>query len=411
MFRRFRCFLLVMVAVVVASLQLGGCGDDGATATNSVGVVAFSGGWMSIIDTATQTVSEPFLAVELDSSSGGLFDVVITPDRKTALISNFGDDKVLLVDISKLSAPVVLGSVTMSFFAEDIALTPDGRFALVSDGGLSPKIAVIDVRNAALVEEYTSPDINPDPDITSYDTYFNAIAVAADGKTVLTVDYFSGKVNTLTINDVGHLAFVGSIDVTDGGILHPVNVTIAPNGKTALVAVTSSDPDSTDTLLAADYMRFPVLEITAPGVVVLKNFVPTTARIDACQSIVFNGVNTKAYALCTQEDPDITDSILPNNAIVELDVDSSSAVSDSGYTTEVDFVCTSQLFGVDTLAFDRYNRYLYVSNMTLSGAMSHLQVVDVRKRTVIKTIDFADVEMPPGGGVTIPAIPVGVYIR
>ncbi|MHC1696609.1 MAG: hypothetical protein AB9919_00795 [Geobacteraceae bacterium] len=103
--------------------------------------------------------------------------------------------------------------------------------------------------------------------------------------------------------------------------------------------------------------------------------------------------------------------MLPNNAIVELNVDGTGAVSDSGYTTVVDFIGTSQLFGVDTLAFDRYNNYLYVSNMTLSRAKSHLQVVNVQNRTVVKTIDFADVEMPPGGGVTLPALPTGVYVR
>ncbi|MHC1696615.1 MAG: YncE family protein [Geobacteraceae bacterium] len=412
MIRRFKYFFLAMVAA--AGLLLGGCGDDDAVVeipSNSVGVVAFSNGWMGIIDTATQTVSGPFLAGELGNSGGGLLDVVITPDYKTALISNFGDTEVFIVDISKLSAPVALGSVTLSFFAEDMALTPDGRFALVSDGGFSPRIAVIDVKNAVLVEEYTSPDLDPDPVNTSYDTYFNSIAVAADGKTVLAADYFTGKVHTLTINDAGHLTFVGSIDVTNGGTLRPVNVTIAPNGKTALVAVVASDPDITDTLLPADHMRFPVLEITAPGVVVLKSFVATTVRIIACQSIVFNSGSSKAYVLCNQEDPDTTDAVLPNNAIIELSVDGTGAVSDSGYTTVVDFIGTSQLFGVDTLAFDRYNNYLYVSNMTLSGAKSHLQVVDVQNRTVVKTIDFADVEMPPGGGVTMPALPTGVYIR
>lgn len=405
---RFRYFFLAMVAV--AGLLLGGCGDDDAV-VDGVGVVALTNGWLGIIDTATQTVSGPFLAGELGSSGGGLFDVVITPDRKTALISNFGDAKVFIVDISELSAPVVLGSVTLSFFAEDIALTPDGLFALVADGGFSPKIAVIDVKNAVLVEEYTSPDLDPDPVNTSYETFFNAIDVAADGKTVLAADYFTGKVHTLTLNDAGHLTFVGSVDVTNGGTLRPVNVTIAPNGNTALVAVVASDPDTTDTLLPADYMRFPVLEITAPGVVVLKSFVATTVRINACQSIVFNSVSNKAYALCVQEDPDTTDAVFPNNAIVELNVAVFGGVSDSGYTTEVDFIGTSQLFGVDTLAFDHYNNYLYVSNMTLSGAKSHLQVVDVKQRTVVKTIDFADVEMPPGGGVTELALPTGAYIR
>lgn len=406
--RSFRYFVLAVVAV--AGLLLGGCGNDDTVEIPSQGVVAFNGGWMGLIDMGTMTVSGPFLAGQLGTSGGGLFDVVITPDRRTALITNFGDSKVFIVNISNRFAPYVVGSVTTSFFAEDIAITPDSRFALMSDGGFSPRIAVIDVNKAALVEEYTSPDLDPDPNNTNYDAYFNAIDVAADGKTVLAADYFSGMVHTLTINNAGHLTFVGTIDVTNGDTLRPVNVTIAPNGKTAVVAVVASDPDTNDTVLTADYMRFPVLKITAPGVVALKNFVATTARINACQSIVFNEDSTKAYALCNQEDPDTNDLVLPNNAIVELNADRTSTVSDSGFITEVDFIGSSQLFGVDTLALDRFNRYLYVSNMTLSGAKSHLQVVDVTKHTVVKTIDFADVEMPPGGGVTEPARPTGVYI-
>jgi len=386
-----------------------GCGNDDNVVvlpSSGVGVVAFSGGWIGILDARTQTVSTPFLIGELGSAGGGLFDVVITPNRKTALVSNFGDSAVFFIDIRDRTAPSVLGSVTLSFFAEDMALTPDGRYALVTDGGFSPKIAVIDVENRVLVEEYASPDINPDPLIEEYYS-FQAVAMAADGKTVLAVDYFGGKVNTLTIDEDGHLTYVGNIDVSNGGTFHPVNISISPNGKTAIVAghATSADPLI---IPYADNMRFPVLEITAPGVVTLNNYVVVAPRLTASQSIIFNPSGTKAYANCVQEDLDTMDLIIPNNVIVELNVEEPGLVSYSGNFTEVDFVGTSQLFGVDTLAIDLTGRYLHVSNMTLSGALAELQVLDVKTGTVVKTISFDDVVV---GGLPEPALPTGLFIR
>lgn len=396
--RGIKRFLLAMTAI--ASLLIGGCGSDNdilVFPTYSVGVVSFSNGWIGMIDGSTQTVSAPFLVGEIGSAGGQSLDVVVTPDRKKALISNFGDSTVHIIDISRPSAPGVVGSVTLSFLAEDIALTPNGRYALVTDGGFSPKIAVIDVETGVLAEEYTDAGGNS----------FQAVAVAADGQTVLTIDYFSGAANTLTIDAAGHLTFVGSIDISNGGTFHPVNVSISPDGKTAIVAGPAS---ATDPVRPADNMRFPVLGITAPGVVELRSFVVTAARINASQSIVFNAAGTKAYALCVQEDPDLTDLIVPTNTIVELNVVGPGAVSDSGFTVDVDFVGTSQLFGVDTLAMDHAG-YLYVSNQTVSGAKAHLQIVNVNTHAVVKTIDFADVEVPPASGIFEPALPTGLFIR
>lgn len=381
--RGFRHFLLAMVAA--AGLLLGGCGDDNETfviPSDGVGVVAFNSGWIGIINTATMKVSAPFLVGELGSAGGGSLDVVVTPDRSTALVSNFGDSTIYFVSLRSLTGPRVVGSVALSFFAEDIALTPDGRYALVTDGGFSPTIAVIDVRNRALVEVYTDAGGNS----------FQAVAVAADGQTVITVDYFGAAVNTLTIDDLGHLTYVGAIDVSDGGAFMPVNVSISPDGTTALVAGTSTN------------MTYPVLEITAPGVVALNGSWFSPYGMTASQSIVFNPQGTKAYALCTQDGS-------PHNAVVELNVTGPGEVIDAGIAMEVQFSAASQLFGVDTLAIDRSGSHLYVSNMSTSGAQRHLEVLDLKTRSTEKVIEFADVEVPPTSGTFVPAIPTGLFIR
>lgn len=385
----------LMGALVIAGFMLlsTGCGGDDNNfylPSNGVGIVAFSNGWVGFINTLTKTVSTPFLAGELGAAGNGVLDVVITPDRKTALVSTFGTSTISFVS---MSSKTLLGTVTLSFSAEDIALTPDGKYALVTDGGFTNKIAVIDVENRTLVEEYTSPDLNPDPTIEEYNN-FQAVTVAADGETVLTVDYFVGQLHVFTLSDTGNLTFVETLDVSNGGTLYPVNVSISPDGQTALVSSVGADETA---------HRFPVLQITAPGVVQLNGYVDVGLSLQACQSIVFHSSGTYAYAYCTQLDP--------ANMIVRLAVTAPGEVSASADFAEVGFSETSQLFGVDTIALDRANKYLYISNMGTSLSVNQMQVFNVITGTVEKTITFDDVEMPPGSATFEGAYPAGVFIR
>ena len=98
----------------------------------------------------------PWLAGQLGSYGGGLFDVVITPDGKTAIVSNFGDSKIFFIDISGgfNAAPVLLTpkGVRIGFFAEDMAITPDGKYVLVTDGGFSARVAVVDIAGRYLLK-------------------------------------------------------------------------------------------------------------------------------------------------------------------------------------------------------------------------------------------------------------------
>jgi DNA-binding beta-propeller fold protein YncE len=93
------------------------------------------------------------LVGELGPAGAGLFDAVMTPDGNTALVSSFGSDNVYIFDLTDPTAPGSPDNVTLGFFPEDIAITPDGLFAVVTDGGFSPSIAVIDIANRVLVEK------------------------------------------------------------------------------------------------------------------------------------------------------------------------------------------------------------------------------------------------------------------
>ena len=393
--RQCRVSLVLMSLLVFSTAFIfSGCGSDTSRVVrDNLGVVVLSNGWIGIIDGETQTVTAPLLTGELGSSGGGVFDVVISPDGKTTLVSNFGDGMITFIDTSDPAIPVVIGTVTLSFFAEDIAMTADGRYALVTDGGFTSKIAVLDVKNHSLVEEFIGA-ATPSPSPTLYHC---AVAVGADG-TVLTVDYFGGFLHALKLSDDGHLTYVAATDVTNGGTIRPVNLAISPDGQTVIVACISNSAANT---------LFPVLTITSPGVVELSDMVTPGISLTAAQSIVFNSTGTKAYLNCVQPAPDPlpTPGYIEHNVINVLNITATGKAVDAGTPMDVDFVGTSQLFGVDTMAMDNQKGYLYVSNMTLSGAKNHLQVLDVNTGTLVKTITFDPVTV---GADDLDSLPTGI---
>jgi DNA-binding beta-propeller fold protein YncE len=447
-----RAKTLLSILLLSTFFILTGCGDNKDTTTtaniapiinapgkHNFGVVAFANGGIGIIDGKTKSVVGPLLVSELGTKGGGRFDVAITPDGNTTLVSNFGDSKVFFIDTSDPTKPGVLGSLDIEFFAEDIDITPDGRYALVTDGGFRSLIAVVDIQKRTLVETFGETDeertlnvsdtrglsgtrfISEKPE-PSPSHYHNAVAVAKDGKTVLTADYYNGKVHAFTLSATGHLCYVCSTDVSNGGKLLPVNLAISPDGMTVIVAsVVTSTYINKESKINGDIppdpadMAFPVLTIWAPGQVVLSGMVkPTTINmlkssisqllvpnIDliAAQSIAFSKDGSRAYLNCVQPMPytppppngdySSDEPENPKNVIVELMVVAPGQAISTGKFMEVDFIGSSQLFGVDTLAMDNVTGYLWVSNMTLSQARNHLQVLDVNNGILVKTITFA----------------------
>ncbi|MHB8139423.1 MAG: putative Ig domain-containing protein [Smithellaceae bacterium] len=379
------------------------------------GVVALSNvANIGILNGSTQTVTILNLSGQLGTVGGGLFDVVISPDGKTTLVSNFGDSKVFFIDTSNPAAPVVSGSVETTFFAEDMAITPDGRYALVTDGGFSSKIAVIDVVNRTLVEVFESAEDTTDP-LNPWTPQHQAVAVAPDGKTVLTADYWNQKVHVHTISAAGHLTYVSSIDVSNQVLnpdtseyvktLRPVNIDISPDGQTVIVAsIGGGYVDAAETIKVN--LAFPVLTITGPGQVTLTDMANVGPDLNGSQSIAFNHDGTKAYLHCTQRyiapDPEPDPPVYPDNVIVALNITAVGKASDAGTRIVVEGFGTSQLFGVDTLAMDNPGKYLYVSNPTLMGGSGHIKVVDVTTNTVVKTITFDPV------GPSEPTLPTGI---
>ncbi len=308
----------------------------------------------SIIDPETGDVHGPFLAGELGSYGGANFDVAVTPDGKTALISNFGDRTVYFVDVSDPLNPSMMYSTTLPYNAEDIDITPDGKFALVTDGGLTPYISAIDIISHTLVyTNYTGLWSN------------QSVAIGPDS-TVVSADYFRGDLNSHLILPTGEVTY--TIPYTNPYLgqfrTRPVNVAIAPDGQTVIAATTVSD-------------AIPIYQITAPGVLTFKNFVEGVP--EGSQSIAFNDAGDKAYVLSKGIEDEVTYEYSPNRISV-LDILGPGQVQlNTASAAETESHGSSQLFGVDNLVV--YGNYLFANNITKSNAVSDTVMVNLTDYT------------------------------
>ena len=346
--------------------------------TGQVAVVNLSSQGLQLLDPLTNSFYGPYFGDQITSDTDpSLLDAAMTSDGKTALVGNFGGRKISFVDLSNPGDPQLdPTSITLSFFAEDIALTPDGKYALVTDGGFTEHIAVIDVPSRTVTQ-----------DLVTSGVYSNAVAVGPDGRTVLTVDYFGGEVNAFLLDTVaGTLKHTGPLDLDH---FYPVNVEFSPDGKTAIVANAST---SSPTLLGGNPV---VLSVDAPGTLTLRGDVPLPLDVQRAQSVVFSRrTGDKAYYYAvriTSPSMEVVD-----NEIHVLNVNGPGDVSHAGVIIPLsDFKGGSQLFGVDSLAIDPSGRYLYVSNMTLSGARNQLSVVDLQTNTELTTLSVVNIPDPP----------------
>jgi DNA-binding beta-propeller fold protein YncE len=178
------------------------------------------------LGTTPGTVYGPFLSgtsVTGLGGDGGLFEVAVVPGGQYALVSNFGDSIIYRVDISNLTNPVLTDFIEIGFFAEDIAISPNGQFAVVTDGGFSDNLAFINLST-----------FNSSGTSTLTDGGAQAVAIGPDNQTVIMCDYSNSQIVYGTVN-AGLTGLVSGTTLTTSGVSGPVNVEIGPDG-TVLVA-------------------------------------------------------------------------------------------------------------------------------------------------------------------------------
>jgi len=362
----------VLPAVAASSLlvqadvnECSGCWVITATLNGGTNETYTFPGALYTVDVATDTLYGPFLEGQLGPPGGGLLDVAVTPDGSTAIVSNFGNSTVFFIDVSNPTNLHLLGSLNISFFAEDIAITSDGQFALVTDGGLASQLASIDIATRTLVEV---------EDLGGTDA--QAVAVAPDG-TVIVVDYLNGSLHTLTLDAFGYLTpaqdyYTPQFEKDGANITDwSVNVAVAPDDQTVLVSPAY-----------ADYLT--IYQITGPGTLTYCGRVfglppiwdnVTKTWHGGQQSVAFSANGTQAYVFSNGIYDPVANVTYPNQISV-LDITDPGCVSLR--LSGAAFLMSNQsgqFFGVDVLA--RACHKLYVGNPTSFSAVNYLHVVDL----------------------------------
>jgi YVTN family beta-propeller protein len=169
--------------------------------------IAFvTGAPVSTIDVRTRTTHRT------DTAGNG---VAVTPDGKTALVTNSISGTVSTIDVrTRAKHP---DDVPVGTSPTDIAVTPDGKTAFVTNLG-SGTVSTIDVRTRK----------KHPTDLTVGSVAFG-VAFTPDGKTAFVTNNGSGTVSTIDVK----ARKKHPVDIPVGP--NPKGVVVTPDGKTAVV--------------------------------------------------------------------------------------------------------------------------------------------------------------------------------
>ncbi len=229
------------------------------------------------LSTDPPTKHGPFLQGQL-GNGGSLLDIAVAPGGHYALAANFYDSTVYRIDLSNPAAPAADCSVPLPILPEDIAFSPDGSYAMITDGSNSNRIVVIDMADFSLKTTYT---------LQAGGANAQAIAIAADNSTWVAVDNDNNQILYGTYSLASGFSGEQSLPAGSG----PVNVSISPDGQTVLVANTGSTEVS-------------VYRITGPGTLVAEPAV--TGLPSGCQSFAFSPDGSRAYVLSDEAPPTLS---------------------------------------------------------------------------------------------------------
>jgi DNA-binding beta-propeller fold protein YncE len=273
----------------------------------------------------------PFLTGSL-GTSGEILDIAVTPDSTYALVANFTGHKVYRIDISDPTNPVLAGSIDVgSFYPEDIAISPNGQFAVISDGSSNRELVFINLSSFSNYSLYA---------MTSSNLYAQAVAIGNDNSTVIMCDYYTKRIVFGRVN-ASLTGLVSENNCPSDG--YPINITISPDGQTVLVA-------NSEGYLVGVY------QIVSPGNVVIGSTPKVTGFHERPQSIAFSPDGKKAYAVCSNT----SNSFL---TFSWLQVNGPGNVTMGGErVTNLRSYGYYEYFGIDALAVSPDGSYAIVGN-------------------------------------------------
>ena len=264
---------------------------------------------ISIFNTNTQEVLQQ-LPIDAD-----ILDVAINRDCTRAFVTSFSSRTMFQIDLCAMPARVV-GSAVSSTLLEDVALTPDDKYALSVDG-------------SATNQDIVSYSSRQNAFVSSLPASAQAVAISPISRElVLTAEYFNNSVHRFVIHPNGSLEDSGQSFPAGAG---PINIIFSPNGEFAFVAANNASSIS-------------VLSTLIPNNVILLGSAPSSA---GPQSLAVTHDGRHVFALTASN----------------VDIYAFDPVAGS-LTLERSFAHGLQIasyFGVDQIALDACETKLFIS--------------------------------------------------
>ena len=261
------CALLAACAAAPESARLPGTGWL-AVSANDNKVVLIDGVLTVLSNPPPDTLAlidlkqnPPKLVAEIDMPAGTVDgppgSVAVTPDEGLALVASglkinpadparqVDDNRVIVVDL-KANPPKVIATLVSGARPTGIAITPDGRFALVANRG-DGTVAVLSING----KEVTKIDTVRIADDKSGPVH---VAITPDGKSALVTRDGDSRVSVLAIEN-GRVTYTRR-DMRAG--IQPYHMSMNPSGRNAVVGVNGrGGVGDIDTISVIDLSRKP----------------------------------------------------------------------------------------------------------------------------------------------------------
>ncbi|MBI4468076.1 MAG: WD40 repeat domain-containing protein [Acidobacteria bacterium] len=299
---------------------------------------------ISLIDAAADIPSGPFLGGQLGAAGTELVDVAVAHDGSSAIVSNSLDRSLSFIDLGR-SLPSLRGTLSLPISLMDVALSPDGRIALVTGGAADADVITVDVEEQRIISPFALIG----------GAQASAVEVAPDSQTVLVCAYLTSQLHVLQLHPEGTLTHRKVIPLSG----RPMNVAISPLGKSVIVPLYLT-PDGS---AFSDSVEFLVIE--SPMDVFYEETL--TGLPGGQQSAQFTPNGERVLVLSTVPRPD---------QIVGLYDLESKALLDRGERIDL-FSNAPRFSGVDVIAISPDSNQAYVGNPGHGVVASRVALISV----------------------------------
>jgi hypothetical protein len=180
-------------------------------------------GMVADISTRSVTVFDPVTNTALGSliipnAGAGMGDVAVVGNL--GFVTDFAS-RIFVIDLSNPATPTLASGINVipiSNNGQDITVTPDLKYLVISNGSFVAPLAVVDIATRTQIGTF------------SLGTDFNSVEAASNGS-VLATSFNADTLHRFTINSLGALTNTGEVL----SISNPNNVYAAPTGSTGVV--------------------------------------------------------------------------------------------------------------------------------------------------------------------------------